>query len=237
MHHSAYKYLRFTWKGKCYEFTSLPFGLAPTPLIFTKLMKPIASFLRSQGVRLLVYLDNILMAPSECLLKEHLNCTYDEPSGKSRFPTEFQKMHHRAIADNGIFRIYDKLDGDDVITLGSQSIQDTEGVSACSQSAFQYREKASSSDRASLRMHSCYLGGPSALQSSTAIETSGSRAKRKPLRSFYTDVSGSTTGSMVVDPQSLNQSLPSDTEAISSYHPGDGCLHSRVGGLLWGSQT
>ena len=48
MHHSAYKYLRFTWKGKCYEFTSLPFGLAPAPLIFTKLLKPIASFLRSQ---------------------------------------------------------------------------------------------------------------------------------------------------------------------------------------------
>ena len=76
MHHSAYKYLRFTWKGKCYEFTSLPFGLAPAPLIFTKLLKPIASFLRSQGVRLLVYLDDILlMAPSECLLKEHLALT------------------------------------------------------------------------------------------------------------------------------------------------------------------
>ena len=197
----------------------------------------IVSFLRSQGVRLLVYLDDILlMAPSEGLF-EGAPCTYDEPSVESWIPTEFQKMHHRAIADNGIFRIYDKLDGDDVITLGSQSIQDTEGVSACSQSAFQYREKASSSDRASLRMHSCYLRGPPALQSSTAIKTSGSGAKRKPLRSFYTDVSGSTAGSMVVDPQSLNQSLPSDTEAISSYHPGDGCLHSRVGGLLWGSQT
>ena len=161
-------------------------------------------------------------------------CTYDEPSGKSRFPTEFQKMHHRAIADNGIFRIYDQLNRDDVIASRSQSIQDTEGVSACSQSAFQYREKASSSDRASLRMHSCYLGGPPALQISTAFETSGSGAKRKPLRSFYTDVSGSTAGSMVVDPQSLNQSLPSDTEAVSCSHPGDRCLHSRLGGLLSG---
>ena len=72
MHHTAYKYLRFSWKGKCYEFTSLPFGLAPAPLIFTKLLKPIVAFLRSQGVRLLVYLDDILlMALSKARLKEH----------------------------------------------------------------------------------------------------------------------------------------------------------------------
>ena len=76
MHHTAYKYLRFTWKGKCYEFTSLPFGFAPAPLIFTKLLKPIVSFLRSQGVRLLVYIDDILlMASPESLLKEHLALT------------------------------------------------------------------------------------------------------------------------------------------------------------------
>ena len=74
MHHTAYKYLR--WKGKCYKFTSLPFGLAPAPLIFTKLLKPRVSFLRSQGVRLLVYLDDtLLMASSKSLLKEHLAVT------------------------------------------------------------------------------------------------------------------------------------------------------------------
>ena len=39
---------------------------------------------------------------------------------------------------------------------------------------------------------------------------------------------------MVVDPQSLNQSLPSDTEAVSCFHPGDRCLHSQLGGLQLG---
>ena len=76
MHHTAYKYLRFTWKGKRYEFTSLPFGLAPAPLIFTKLLKRIVSFLRIQEVRLLVYIDDILlMASSKSLLREHLALT------------------------------------------------------------------------------------------------------------------------------------------------------------------
>ena len=76
MHHTAYKYLRFTWEGKCYEFTSFPFSLAPARLIFTKLLKPVVSFLRSQGVRLLIYLDDILlMASSKSLLEEHLALT------------------------------------------------------------------------------------------------------------------------------------------------------------------
>ena len=48
-----YPYLRFHWMGDIFEFTSLPFGLAPAPLIFTKLLKPVAGFLRSQGVRLI----------------------------------------------------------------------------------------------------------------------------------------------------------------------------------------
>ena len=59
------KYLRFLWKGKVFEFTTLPFGLAPAPLIFTKLLRPVASFLRSMGIRILMYLDDFLiMAPS-----------------------------------------------------------------------------------------------------------------------------------------------------------------------------
>ena len=34
-------YLRFLWKGKLYQFTCLPFGLASSPGIFTKCLKPL----------------------------------------------------------------------------------------------------------------------------------------------------------------------------------------------------
>ena len=45
MHRSVCKYLRFCWKEEVYEFQSLPFGLAPAPLLFTKLLKPLLGFL------------------------------------------------------------------------------------------------------------------------------------------------------------------------------------------------
>ncbi|CAG2197965.1 unnamed protein product [Mytilus edulis] len=55
------KYLRFFWQGKIMEFRSLPFGIAVAPRIFTKLMKVPMTLLRRLGVRLIVYLDDILI--------------------------------------------------------------------------------------------------------------------------------------------------------------------------------
>lgn len=54
------KFLRFLWKGSLMEFACLPFGLASAPRIFTKLMKPVVALLRRSGIRLIIYLDDIL---------------------------------------------------------------------------------------------------------------------------------------------------------------------------------
>ena len=53
--------MRFLWEGKLYQFAALPFGLASAPRLFTKLMKPVVAILRSIGVRLLIYLDDIIL--------------------------------------------------------------------------------------------------------------------------------------------------------------------------------
>ena len=55
------RYLRFQWKGQAYEFSCLPFGLASAPRVFTKIMKPVVGFLRSKGVRCVIYLDDLLV--------------------------------------------------------------------------------------------------------------------------------------------------------------------------------
>ena len=46
------KFLRFLWKGTQWEFACLPFGIASTPRVFTKILKPVISLLRKQGIRL-----------------------------------------------------------------------------------------------------------------------------------------------------------------------------------------
>ena len=53
--------LVFIFNGKIYCFKVMPFGLNSAPRIFTKLFKPILRLLRSQGMLLIIYLDDILL--------------------------------------------------------------------------------------------------------------------------------------------------------------------------------
>ena len=61
MDQSMKKFLRFQWRGQLYQFRVLPFGLASAPRVFTKVLKPVIAFLRRIGVRLVIYLDDILL--------------------------------------------------------------------------------------------------------------------------------------------------------------------------------
>ena len=54
------KYLRFVWKGSLLESACLPFGLAAAPRLFTKMLKPVVALLRRAGIRLIIYLDDLL---------------------------------------------------------------------------------------------------------------------------------------------------------------------------------
>ncbi|XP_068692317.1 uncharacterized protein [Montipora foliosa] len=61
VHETSRKFLRFIWKGTCYQFKALSFGLCSAPRIFTKALKPVASFLRRKAIRVLIYLDDFLL--------------------------------------------------------------------------------------------------------------------------------------------------------------------------------
>ena len=55
------KFLRFCWGDKKFQFTCLPFGLSAAPRVFTKVMKVVMGHLRAKGIRLIIYLDDILI--------------------------------------------------------------------------------------------------------------------------------------------------------------------------------
>ncbi len=55
------KYMRFRTGRRAFQFTYLPFGLSSAPWMFTKTMRPVAAKLRELGIRLVIYLDDILV--------------------------------------------------------------------------------------------------------------------------------------------------------------------------------
>ena len=64
VHPDSRNFLQFEWKDKKFQFDVLPFGLNCAPWVFTKLMKPLIGFWREKGVRLIIYLDDILIMNS-----------------------------------------------------------------------------------------------------------------------------------------------------------------------------
>ena len=64
LHRRSQKFIRFQFQGKTYQFTCLPFGLTSAPRIFTKILKPVTGILRKMGIRIIVYLDNMLIMNS-----------------------------------------------------------------------------------------------------------------------------------------------------------------------------
>ena len=78
IHADHQKYLRFRWENRTWQFRTLPFGLSSAPQTFTKLLKPVVSTLRRLGVRIILYLDDMLiMAQCKHEIKVHLATTME----------------------------------------------------------------------------------------------------------------------------------------------------------------
>jgi len=62
------RYLGFQWihegRAQFFVFTVLPFGLATACYAFTKLLRPLVKYWRSQGLRVILYLDDGVLAVS-----------------------------------------------------------------------------------------------------------------------------------------------------------------------------
>ena len=71
VHKMHWRFLWLSWEREFYEFTTLPFGLTSAPYVFTKLLRHVASLLRQQEIRFLIYLDDLLlMASDQLFLKD-----------------------------------------------------------------------------------------------------------------------------------------------------------------------
>lgn len=78
------KYLRFGWKGKIIQYICLPFGLSSAPRIFTIVLKPIFTKLRTLGYVSMTYIDDILLfgyTEEECRKNVNITKRYLEKLG------------------------------------------------------------------------------------------------------------------------------------------------------------
>ena len=73
IHKMSRSALRFSTVDQLYQFSiCLPFGLSCAPWVFTKTLKPALSLLREIGVRLLAYINDILvLAETEEIARNH----------------------------------------------------------------------------------------------------------------------------------------------------------------------
>ena len=61
IHPNSRIYLRFCYKSQVFQFTSLPFGLATAPQVFTMIVKEVKLMALSKGIRVHQYLDDWLI--------------------------------------------------------------------------------------------------------------------------------------------------------------------------------
>ena len=61
------KYLQFIYHNKLYQFCVLPFGISTAPRVFSNILKPVIALLRTRGISLITYLDDLLIAYIDCL--------------------------------------------------------------------------------------------------------------------------------------------------------------------------
>ena len=73
IHRDHQKYLRFVVEHVHYQFTCLPLSLSCAPWAFTKVLCPVATFLQTLGVRMIVYIDDMFITgESPDVVRDHM---------------------------------------------------------------------------------------------------------------------------------------------------------------------
>lgn len=122
-----WRFLKFKWKKQNYEFHTLLFGLASAPRIFTKLLRPVVARLRRKGIRLLIYLDDVLIMARE-------RKTLETFTGGNRntlrvgIRDQHQEVNFQAVTEYRVSRVPGGLSENDTAPSTGESDQDSEDV-------------------------------------------------------------------------------------------------------------
>lgn len=93
LHESSKKYVTFEFNKSRYQFNVLPFGLSSSPRIFCKMLRPAIIHLRSMGIKVSSYMDDLfLCCHSSILLQQQAFSTLTLLSSLG-FKPNLEKSH------------------------------------------------------------------------------------------------------------------------------------------------
>ena len=63
--------LGFSFEQKYYKWTVLPFGLCCGPYYFNKTLRPVMTYLRAKGIKVIVYVDDFIVLGAKLEISNH----------------------------------------------------------------------------------------------------------------------------------------------------------------------
>ena len=225
------EFLRFQWKDKAYQFNYLPFGLSSAPWVFTKTTRPVVATLRELGLRLIIYIDDILIvAETESLLRNHITAVIHLLENLG-FVINYLQIRTFTNPSDRIPRVCCQLHKDGAQTTRRKDKENQERSRqnpAISHSISPHAVPHYCEDECS---HSGHPHGPTILQEPPSVPPRGSTGGSELLLSNSTDRGSQRRTGMVDRPLSQVERSESDHPQLLP-HNRDRCLDKRVGGSV-----
>ena len=116
LHVSSKKFVMFEFENVCYCYNVFPLGLTSSPRIFFKMLKPVISSLRAEGIKISSYLDDIfLCCSSASCLKFQITSTLNLLISLG-FTPNYKKISSLTFSRDYSLRIYLEFSSDDNIS-------------------------------------------------------------------------------------------------------------------------
>ena len=77
MHHSCWTYFGMSWRNEFYVWCVLPFGMAASPWFFKKILEPVSQYLREQGLRIALFVDDFFQMAKKLFFQGHKELLLD----------------------------------------------------------------------------------------------------------------------------------------------------------------
>ena len=221
-HHQ--KNLSFQWKERCFHFI---FGLSTAPWAFTKVTRPVVQFLRYGGVRMVIYLDDMLfLDQKEENLPETRNLVLDllESLG---FLINYNKSEPSPIQTISFLGFI--IDSQEMmIKLPPDKVDTT--VKEAKNFPADVCPTVSTHDRGIFSSSTSSAPSPPSLQGATSPKTQGSRIGRLLVRGE--PVRGSQERFGVVDIQHGQDEWSAHSSTAANHDHNIRCLSPRLGSSL-----